>query len=114
MYDWNRLVALRGTSFNDQEVKEFPKLDQQKLSLYQSNPMLAAEKALTRMLSQNIIHDDLKWSHVALLPSFSGSSKKIDLIPILLDLTRTSRAKDSSNLLQKFMSDLSSELQNPR
>jgi hypothetical protein len=99
--------------FDDHEVDEFKRLNHTKLSMYQNNPMAAAKEALTCMLKHKIRHNDLKWVHVALLPSFSDSSNTVDLIPILLDLTRTTQVSDTTSLFDKFTSDLLIELPKP-
>jgi len=111
---WNRRAASMEINFlvGDHEVNEFNKLDHEKLGAYQNNPMMAALEALDTMLKQNVQHDDLKWAHVALLPSFSDTSDKIDLIPILLDLTRTTQVSDTTGLLDEHKSDLLDQLRN--
>ncbi|KAI3656373.1 hypothetical protein MP638_000789 [Amoeboaphelidium occidentale] len=99
--------------FDDHEVDEFKRLNHTKLSFYQKDPMRASNEALSCMLKHKIRHDDLKWVHVALLPSFSDSSTTVDLNPIVLDLTRTTQVSDTTGLFDKFTSDLLIELSKP-
>ncbi|KAI3656372.1 hypothetical protein MP638_000788 [Amoeboaphelidium occidentale] len=110
---WNRVGSSSVVKFDDHEVDEFKRLNHTKFSVYQNDPMVAANEALTCMLKHKIRHDDLKWVHVALLPSFSDSSNTADLIPILLDLTRTTQVSDTTGLFDKFTSDLLIELSKP-
>lgn len=111
---WNRVGASIVMKFDDDEVDEYKLLDHTKLSIYQNDPMVVANEALTCMLKQKIRHDDLKWVHVALLPTFSNSSNTVDLIPILLDLTRTTQVYDTTALFEKFTSDLLIALPKPK
>ncbi|KAI3659228.1 hypothetical protein MP638_000509 [Amoeboaphelidium occidentale] len=88
LHNWNLHVQLMNREFNDTEVAEFNSLDIEKFNYYNNNPMEAAEQAIHSMLAKNIMHDDIKWARGALLPSFSKNSDKVDLVPILLDLSR--------------------------
>jgi len=54
--------------------------------LEQHSPDWIAEAAITAMLSCNVMHDDLCWRHIAILPCQSGS--QWTLRPVLIDLTR--------------------------
>ena len=110
LQNWNLQPRVPVNPLNDEEVEDFRFLDQQKLSHYQSNPMIAAEEALRCMLKQNVRHDDLKWAHVALLPSFSDSSDSFDLLPILIDLTRTTQVPNASIFLESLKSELETQL----
>ena len=112
LQNWNRRAMHSAMPFDDDDVDEFSKLNQQKFFIYQNDLMIAAKEALTYMLKHSVQHDDLKWVYVALLPSFSASSDTVDLTHVLLDLTRTTQVSDTSNLLTKFESDLSYQLSN--
>eukprot|EP00835_Amoeboradix_gromovi_P006512 NODE_780_length_4291_cov_0.447758.p1 type:complete len:555 gc:universal NODE_780_length_4291_cov_0.447758:2213-3877(+) len=107
---WNCVGASTSMTFSDHEVREFGVLDHEKLSNYQNDPMSAANEALNCMLEQKVRHDDLKWVHVALLPSFSNYPNTVDLKPILLDLTRTTQVSDTAGLLEKLKADLPIQL----
>jgi hypothetical protein len=104
--DWNRAFQNSDPNLNDEEVSEFALLDQSDLSVYQQNPMLAAEVALRRMIDLNVKHDDLKWEHVALLPTFSNSSNSCKLVPILLDLTRVTKMAVTTHMLEEMKNQL--------
>ncbi|KAI3640006.1 hypothetical protein MIR68_001952 [Amoeboaphelidium protococcarum] len=106
LQSWNRLGASADTKINDFEVDQFEKVDHQKFKAYQDDPLIAAKEALTCMLKHKVRHDDLKWAHVALLPSLSKSSDNIDLIPVLLDLTRTTQVSDTTDLIEKLTSKI--------
>jgi hypothetical protein len=58
-----------------------------------------ARQAITAMLAEGKVHDDLMWRHLALLPEKSGSSWQVK--PILIDLTRTSDADNADVALAK-------------
>ncbi|KAI3648004.1 hypothetical protein MP228_008225 [Amoeboaphelidium protococcarum] len=110
---WNRRPSSMSEALDDCEVVEFPNLNREQFDAYQKDPMLVAKEAISTMLKCKVKHDDLKWSHVALLPKFSAKSNTVKLMPILIDLTRTSPLKqeeDTSTLLNQFESDLKEEL----
>jgi hypothetical protein len=52
---------------------------------YIDNPIIAAKEALAKMLDIGYKHNDVKWSHVALMPTKQDT--KWILIPVMIDLT---------------------------
>lgn len=49
----------------------------------------AAEQAIRRFAEANVVHEDLAWRHVALLPVFNlAGTEVVDVLPVLLDLER--------------------------
>ncbi|KAI3653694.1 hypothetical protein MP228_001641 [Amoeboaphelidium protococcarum] len=110
---WNRRPSSMSAALDDCEVDEFPYLNREQFDAFQKDPMLVAKEALSTMLKCKVKHDDLKWSHVALLPKFSAKSNTLEFMPVLIDLTRTSpltQEEDTSTLLNQCESDLKEEL----
>lgn len=64
------------------------KISHESLSKYVNNPQLAAEEAITAMVEQGYVHQDIAWRHVALLPQRPNSNKSTEwtVKPILIDL----------------------------
>jgi hypothetical protein len=87
MLNWNRRPMLPNADINDTEILEFQRLDFVKLKLYQKDPRQAARIALTIMHNAGVDHDDIKWSHVGLMPKV-GNEDLVQLKPVMLDLTR--------------------------
>ncbi|KAI3639231.1 hypothetical protein MIR68_002761 [Amoeboaphelidium protococcarum] len=110
---WNRRPSSMSAVLDDREVDEFPYLNREQFDAFQKDPMLVAKEALSIMLQYKVKHDDLKWSHVALLPKFSARSRTVEFMPVLIDLTRTSpltQEEDAPALLNQFETDLKEEL----
>ncbi|KAI3640163.1 hypothetical protein MIR68_001041 [Amoeboaphelidium protococcarum] len=112
---WNRRPSSMSAALDDREVVEFPHLNRELFDADQKDPMIVAKEALSTMLKCKVKHDDLKWSHVALLPKFSAKLNTVELMPILIDITRTSplsqqEQDDTPALLNQFESDLKEEL----
>jgi hypothetical protein len=86
--DWNGANRETSEIFDD-EVCEFNRIDKSDLQKYQDDPLKAAEKALTRMINQNVEHQSLKWSRIALMPRFDSTAvdATVKLCPIMIDMT---------------------------
>eukprot|EP00834_Sanchytrium_tribonematis_P004819 NODE_258_length_11607_cov_1.052659.p3 type:complete len:557 gc:universal NODE_258_length_11607_cov_1.052659:994-2664(+) len=72
------------------------KIGMEILKNYQAEPLEVFKSAYQEMLNANIVHDDIKWSHVALLPVKIRSGYKLK--PILIDLTRTRPLTDPKEI----------------
>lgn len=78
-----------------------------------TTPENALRNAVNRLANACLVHNDLEWRHVALLPIIAideaNSEQIIDLIPILIDLasvTQVSTVNDAKNLMEARVSEL--------
>ncbi|KAI3658818.1 hypothetical protein MP638_005824 [Amoeboaphelidium occidentale] len=97
--------------FNDSEVFDYGLVDMDQFREYQEDPLKAAQEALEIMANHGELHGDLKWEHVALWPNYCPKTKKYDLHPVLLDLTRTesfepNAEKDTTTIVQRGVNHL--------
>jgi len=49
------------------------------------NPQTAAVAAATRIAQRGILHQDLEWRHVGMLPIFDGQGNVVDVRPVFVD-----------------------------
>ncbi len=86
---WNKLAEHQvHIEFSDAEVSDSGLLNMEHLTYYQTEPINALKEALLVMISHRVMHNDLRWEHVALLPKHNVHTGMLDLKPVLLDLTR--------------------------
>ena len=69
------------------------------------NPMDVANIAIEDLAKKGMVHDDLEWRHVALMPVLKGD-KCVDLKPIFIDLVRMSAGYTYDEALSKMQKQL--------
>lgn len=69
------------------------------------NPMDVANIAIEDLAKKGMVHDDLEWRHVALMPVLQGD-KCVDLKPIFIDLVRMSAGYTFDEALRKMQKQL--------
>jgi hypothetical protein len=63
------------------------------------SPIVIARHAITQFLANGSVHGDLRWRHVALLPSINKKEDTWQVAPILIDLTRVDTAAAADTAL---------------
>jgi hypothetical protein len=75
-------------------------IDENSIRVYLQNPLRAAKEAIRAMIKAGFRHNDLKWSHVALLPYRYAQKWKVK--PILIDLHDVTRLPVDADSKQEF------------
>ncbi len=105
--------------FENKEINDNELFDMDKCDKYINDPILVAKEAIRNMLDMGYLHNDIKWSHVGLLPiKEDHNGDRLTLKPILIDLTdveyigiKSQIEKDTlfESLFQKLMKKLNLE-----
>lgn len=56
-----------------------------------------AENAIKHLASFGLVHEDLEWRHVALMPVFNSSVEIVEMKPALIDLSSLRPAKEDED-----------------
>jgi hypothetical protein len=84
-YRWTKDTIQKSSIFENGEIEENKMFDLEQSKKYIDNPIIAAKEALAKMLDIGYKHNDVKWSHVALMPTKQDT--KWILVPVMIDLT---------------------------
>ncbi len=90
-----------------------PRFDAMNLKKYLEDPLTAAREALERMEECNLIHNDLQWRHLALLPippDTEAGQTLWKVKPIFLDLADMTERTSTSKGIEVQLSQLNAQL----
>jgi hypothetical protein len=107
--------SLRKWNLGHSDVEDFvdngtkQTIDKKSIEKYLKNPLLAAKAAITKMVDKGYVHEDVKWSHVGLLPFKTKGKGTYSVKPVLIDLHEIRKlgdGEDKKEVVQKFLTDL--------
>lgn len=102
-YRWTKNTNQVPNIFESDEIEENKQFDITQCQKYINNPLVAAKEALKKMIDAGYKHNDVKWSHVALMPSKSLKGDKWILSPIMIDLTDATNIENESEDEKKII-----------
>ncbi|KAJ3259092.1 hypothetical protein HK103_002979 [Boothiomyces macroporosus] len=92
-HQWTSLEPIRSAKdlLASDEIIENGKFDMEKIDEFIDNPTEALKSALKELAKHKIVHLDIEWRHLALLP-YPISKDKWTVQPVMIDLSDTRKA----------------------